>query len=171
MDRLVPAGLGRSSRPFPALRGAGPDVSVDLRFERIVAALPEQVFAAFTSPDGQREFYGMDMPGWIVESECDLRVGGVWSIVFGPSPAELYHHRHEFTVIDALHRIAMTTTEVRPDGSSFEVTTAFTFEPHPGGTRMTMVQIGFPSEELRDEHTTGIPHAFDRLERRLGHEH
>lgn len=31
----------------------------------------------------------------------------------------------------------MTTTETRLDGSSFETTTEFAFEPHAGGTRMT----------------------------------
>jgi hypothetical protein len=29
------------------------------------------------------------------------------------------------------------------------------------------VQTGFPSEGLRDEHTIGLPNAFDRLERTL----
>jgi dihydrofolate reductase len=57
-------------------------VSLDLRFERLIAARPERVFDAFTDPEGQREFYGQDDPGWIVESRCDLRVGGVWSIRF-----------------------------------------------------------------------------------------
>jgi len=32
---------------------------------------------------------------------------------------------------------------------------------------MTMVQWGFPSDELREEHGRGLPHAFDRLERAL----
>jgi hypothetical protein len=32
---------------------------------------------------------------------------------------------------------------------------------------MTMVQSGFPSDELRDEHGRGVPHAFDRLARAL----
>jgi hypothetical protein len=32
---------------------------------------------------------------------------------------------------------------------------------------MTLVQAGFPSEGLRDEHTVGLPNAFDRLERTL----
>jgi uncharacterized protein YndB with AHSA1/START domain len=146
-------------------------MSHHLRFERVIAAPPERVFAAFTSPEGQREFYGKDTPSWIVESDCDLRVGGVWSIAFGPSRAELYHHRHEFTAIERPHRIVMTTTEIRLDGSSFEVTTAFMFEPQAGGTRMTMVQTGFPTKELRDEHTIGVPHAFDRLERSLSHDY
>lgn len=145
-------------------------MSLDLRFERVVAAPPERVFAAFTSPEGQREFYGRDTPGWIVESECELRVGGVWSIAFGPSPTELYHHRNEFTAIEPPHRLVMTTTETRLDGSSIEVTTEFSFEPDAGGTRMTLAQRGFPTTDLRDEHTIGVPHGFDRLERILGRE-
>jgi len=32
---------------------------------------------------------------------------------------------------------------------------------------MTMVQAGFPTEDLRDEHTVGVPNAFDRLARTL----
>ena len=32
---------------------------------------------------------------------------------------------------------------------------------------MTMFQWGFASDELRDEHGRGVPHAFDRLERAL----
>ena len=146
-------------------------MSLGLRFERVIAAPPERVFAAFTSPEGQREFYGKDTPGWIVETECELRVGGVWSIAFGPSRTELYHHRNEFTAIEPPHRLVMTTTETRLNGSSFEMTTEFTFEPVAGGTRMTKVQTGFPTTELRDEHKIGVPHGFDRLERRLSHDH
>jgi uncharacterized protein YndB with AHSA1/START domain len=142
-------------------------MSLEVRFERVIAARPERVFAAFTSPEGQREFYGRDTPGWIVESACDLRVGGLWSIAFGPSRAELYRHRHEFRAIEPPRRLLMRTTEIRLDGSSFTVTTEFTFEPHAASTRMTLLQTGFPTAELRDEHTIGVPHAFDRLERGL----
>ncbi len=142
-----------------------------LRFERVIAASPERVFAAFTSPEGQREFYGKDTAGWVVDSHCDLRVGGVWSVAFGPSRAELYRHRHEFRAIEPPRRILMTTTETRLDGWSFSVTTEFTFEPHARGTRMTVVQTGFPTTELRDEHTIGLPHAFDRFERSLDPDH
>jgi uncharacterized protein YndB with AHSA1/START domain len=142
-------------------------VSLDLRFERLIAAPPERVFDAFTDPAGQREFYGTDAPGWVVDSRCDLRVGGVWSISFGPSRGELYHHRHVFEAIDRPRRILLTTTETRLDGSSFETSIEFSFEPRDGGTLMTMVQAGFPDELLRDEHTRGLPNAFDRFERML----
>ncbi|MDA0160850.1 SRPBCC domain-containing protein [Solirubrobacter ginsenosidimutans] len=140
---------------------------MNLEFERVIAAPPERVFDAFTSPGGQREFYGQDDPGWIVESRCDLRVGGVWSIAFGPSRGELYHHRHVFEAIERPRRIVMTTTETRLDGSSFQTALEFEFAPRDGGTLMTMRQSGFESEALRDEHTRGLPNAFARLARSI----
>jgi uncharacterized protein YndB with AHSA1/START domain len=139
-------------------------MSRDLRFERVIAARPEQVFDAFTSPDGQRAFYGQDAPGWVVESRCELRVGGVWSVAFGPSPSELYRHDHVFEEIDRPRRIRIASTETRLDGSSFVTRLEFTFEARGDATVMTMVQDGFPSEDLRDEHTVGLPNAFSRLE-------
>src|SRR5918994_2733963 len=36
-----------------------------------------------------------------------------------------------------------------------------------GKTLMTMVQRGFPSAELRDEHRAGLPNAFARLEQAI----
>ena len=142
-------------------------MSLDLRFERQIAAPPERVFDAFVDPEGQRALYGNDDAGWVVESRCDLRVGGVWSVSFGPSPDELYHHRHVFEAIERPRRILLATTETRLDGSSFDTSMEFTFAARDGGTLMTLVHAGFPTEELRDEHTRGLPHAFDRFERRL----
>jgi uncharacterized protein YndB with AHSA1/START domain len=72
-------------------------MSDDVRFARVIDATPEEVFDAFTQPAGQEAFYGTDDPGWIVESECDLRVGGAWTVAFGPSPGELHRHTHVFS--------------------------------------------------------------------------
>jgi hypothetical protein len=33
---------------------------------------------------------------------------------------------------------------------------------------MTMIQRGFPTAELRDEHRVGLPNAFARLARAVG---
>ena len=33
--------------------------------------------------------------------------------------------------------------------------------------RMSVIQSGFPTPELRDEHGRGVPDAFDRLERTI----
>ena len=139
----------------------------ELRFARLIDAPPDVVFAAFTSDGGQDAFYGHDDPGWIVESDCDLRVGGVWTVTFGPSPSHLYRHRSVFEVIDRPPRILLSTTECRPDGSSFAFAIEFTFEDQDGRTLMSVTQSGFPTGELRDEHGRGVPNAFARLERAI----
>ena len=139
----------------------------EVRFERVIDAPPDVVFEAFTTDGGQQAFYGQDDPGWIVESDCDLRVGGVWTVTFGPSRSHLYRHRHVFEVIDRPWRLVLATTEFRADGSSLEIAIEFTFEEHDGKTLMTMTQSGFPTADLRDEHGRGMPNAVARLERAI----
>jgi uncharacterized protein YndB with AHSA1/START domain len=140
-------------------------MSHDVRFARVIDARPEAVFAAFTEQDGQEAFYGTDYAGWIVESECDLRVGGVWTVTFGHSRDELHRHDHVFRVIDRPSRLVVDTTESRADGSSLEFEIEFIFEERDGKTLMTMIQRGLPTAELREEHRRGMPNAFARLER------
>jgi uncharacterized protein YndB with AHSA1/START domain len=139
-------------------------MSDDVRFAREIDATLEKVFGTFTQPDGQEALYGKDDPGWIVESECDFRVGGTWTIAFGPSRAELYLHEHVFRLIDPPHRLRLDTTETRLDGSSLDFETEFLFEERDGKTLMTMIQRGLPTAELREEHARGVPNAFARLE-------
>ena len=139
-------------------------MSQDLRFQREVAAPPEYVFDAFTSPDGQEAFYGQDDPGWIVESDCDLRLGGVWTVAFGPSARELYRHEHVFQVIERPQRIVVATTETRLDNTTLKTESEITFERRDGRTLVTMVQRGLPTAALREEHESGLPNAVARLE-------
>jgi uncharacterized protein YndB with AHSA1/START domain len=137
----------------------------DLEVARLIDATPEQVFDAFTNPEGQEAFYGQDDPGWIVRSQCDLRVGGVWTVDFGSSPGALYRHRHVFEVIDRARRLLLSTTETRLDGSTLRFETEFRFEARDNQTLMTMTQRGIPTAELREEHRRGVPNALARLER------
>ncbi len=139
----------------------------ELRLGRVIDAPPDVVFGAFTTQEGQVAFYGTDDPGWIVESQCDLRVGGLWTVTFGPSPDHLYQHRSVFEVIDRPRRIVIATTELRPDRPSFDFSVEFTFEEQDGQTLMTVIQSGFPTQELRDEHGRGVPNAFARFERAI----
>jgi uncharacterized protein YndB with AHSA1/START domain len=142
-------------------------MSDGVRFAREIDAAPEQVFDTFTRPDGQEAFYREDEPGWIVESECDLRVGGAWTVTFGPSTSELYRHEHLFRVIERPRRLLVDTTETRGDGSTLEFETEFSFEERDGKTLMTMIQRGLPTPELREEHRVGVPDAFARLEQAI----
>jgi uncharacterized protein YndB with AHSA1/START domain len=128
----------------------------------------EEVFDAFTDSEVLAEVYGREDPGWIVEWEGDLRAGGTWSVTYEPSRDKLYRQTHVFWVIDRPRRITSTTTETAPDGSSFDSDVEITFqEQEDGKTRMTIVQRGFPSAEIRDLHEVGLPDAFDRINRVL----
>jgi uncharacterized protein YndB with AHSA1/START domain len=138
-------------------------VTHELQFERLIDAAPDVVFDAFTEPAGQAAFYRQREPGWIVRSQCDLRVGGVWTVEFGPSQEQVYRHRHVFEVIDRPRRLLMKTRETRLDGSSFDTEMEFLFEELEGKTLMRLFHRGFPTTELRDEHQVGLPTAFAEL--------
>jgi uncharacterized protein YndB with AHSA1/START domain len=137
-------------------------MSEDAQFADLINARPEVVFDALTTQGGQEAFYGE--PGWTVESRCDLRVGGVWTVTFGPSGDEVYRHDHVFRVIDRPSRLVLDTTERRPDGSIIKYETEFTFDAHEDKTLLTMNHRGLPTAELREEHRAGVPNAFVRLE-------
>ena len=140
-------------------------MSDDLRYDRVIDAPPAVVFGAFTTQGGQEAFYGQDNPGWIVESVCDLRVGGIWAVSFGPTSNQLWRHQHLFQAIEPPRRLLMDTTEFRVDGTMINFTTEFTFVDDDGRTQMTMIQTGLPTAESREEHGRGLPTAFDQLER------
>ena len=130
-------------------------MTYELRFDRLIEAPPEVVFDLFTEPEGQLAFYQGPEPTWIVRSHCDLRVGGEWHVEFGPTEDQLYRHRHVFEAIDRPHRLRITTTETRLDGSSFDTEMEFLFEDEGGRTRMTLHHRGLPTAELADEHGRG----------------
>ena len=105
-------------------------------------------------------------PGWIVESEGEVRVGGVWSVAFGASRSELYRFTHNYKVLDRPRRIAYSVTQTDLDGSSFETSVEISLEGFADGkTLMRVVESGFPSAEERDFHETGLPNAFERVGR------
>jgi uncharacterized protein YndB with AHSA1/START domain len=132
--------------------------------ERWFDATPDEVFDAYTDPAAQREWY-QDQPGWIVQAACDLRVGGRWTVAFGPPGAEPYRETNVFEQVDRPRRLVYTSRVTMPDGSSFDTGMEVTFQERDGRTRMTIVHTGFPSAELRDDHRGGWPGFLDRLER------
>jgi uncharacterized protein YndB with AHSA1/START domain len=140
-------------------------MSEDAIFARLINARPEVVFDALTGQDGQEAFYGE--AGWTVESRCDLRVGGLWTVTFWPSRDQVYRHDHVFWVIDRPSRLLLDTTERRPDGPILEYETEFTFEARDGKTLMTMIHRGLPTAEFREEHRAGAAGGFARLEQAI----
>jgi uncharacterized protein YndB with AHSA1/START domain len=137
-------------------------LTVDLRLERTYAAAPEAVFDAFTDPEAQQELYAA-APDWIVQAECDLRVGGRWTIAFGPPGSRPARETNVFQVVDRPRRLVYASTMAMPDGSSIDTGMEVTFEEEDGGTRLTILQSGFPTPERRDEFAGGWSSILDRL--------
>jgi uncharacterized protein YndB with AHSA1/START domain len=140
-------------------------VSFQLTVERVFEASAEEVFDAFTSADAQREWLrDPDDPNAILETECHPRVGGQWVTAWGPSRDELYRETNVFEVVDRPRRLVMATSSSTPDGFTLDTRTEVTFEEHDGMTRMTVVQSGFPTAELRDYfQSTAWPGALEAL--------
>jgi uncharacterized protein YndB with AHSA1/START domain len=136
----------------------------DLRLERVYDAPPDVVFDAFTDPAAQHELYA-DAPDWIVQSACDLRVGGRWTIAFGPPGEPPSQETCVFQVVDRPRRLVYTATMILPDGSSIDTGMKVTFEEEHGRTRLTIIQRGFPAPEFRDEFTGGWTGILDGLGR------
>jgi uncharacterized protein YndB with AHSA1/START domain len=139
-------------------------VSYDLRLERVLDAPPDVVFDAFVEPAAQHDLYA-DAPDWVVESECDLRVGGRWTIAFGPPRREPARETNVFEEIERPRRLVYRSTMVLPSGSTLNTQIEVTFEPEGGKTRMTLVQRGFPTADMRDEYRSGWVSILDSLGR------
>jgi uncharacterized protein YndB with AHSA1/START domain len=138
-------------------------VSHDLAVERTFDAAPEVVFDSFVDPAAQHALYA-DAADWIVDSECDLRVGGQWWISFGPPGKEPALEVNVFDHVDRPHRLRYRSTMTLPDGSSFDTVVEVDFAAEGTRTRMRIVQRRFPSAERRDEFRSGWGSIVDQLE-------
>ena len=137
-------------------------MSHDLTVERLLDATPEVAFDAFVDPEAQRELYA-DAPDWIVESECDVRVGGRWTITFGAPGHEPARETNVFEEVERPRRLVFRSRMKMPDGSSLDTHVRVTFDRENGKTRIRIVQRGFPSPELRHSFESGWGSILARL--------
>jgi uncharacterized protein YndB with AHSA1/START domain len=139
-------------------------VSHDLTVERLLDSTPEVAFDAFVDPDAQHELYA-EAPDWIVESECDLRVGGRWTISFGAPGNEPARETNVFEEVERPRRLVFASSMRMPDGSNIRTHVRVTFDPENGKTRIRIVQRGFPRGELRDSFESGWASILEGLAR------
>ena len=70
-----------------------------------------------------------------------------------------------FQVVDRPRRLVYASTMTMPDGTKIDTGMEVTFQPEHGGTRLTIVQRGFPTARLRDEFEGGWAGILDGLGR------
>jgi uncharacterized protein YndB with AHSA1/START domain len=144
-------------------------MTYDLKIERLFDAPPELVFDTLVDPDAQEELFNDQVPGYgLLKSEMDLRVGGSWTIVYGPTDGKGDADRLEsvFTEVDRPHRLAYDLSMfVGEWGRTVDSTVTYTFEDRDGKTLLTIVQSGFETEADRDAYLDGTPGFVDSLQR------
>ena len=129
-----------------------------------VAATREELFDAWTDPDGMRVWM---CPGDIVSADVvmDLRIGGRLVIIMrGPDRA--FEHRGEFTVIDRPSKLAFTWIADATDLQPTLVTVEF-IELGEAESELVLTHERFPRTEVRDRYRGGWDQILGLLERHL----
>lgn len=116
------------------------DQGNNLRFERIVAARPEDIWAGWTSPDLIKKWF-CPKPWATVECDIDLRPGGRFRTVMLSPEGERVEGEGCYLEIVTNKRIVWTSAlgpgfcpQIVPKGG-FVFTAVVEFEPHQLGTK------------------------------------
>jgi uncharacterized protein YndB with AHSA1/START domain len=120
-----------------------------LGMTRIIAAAPDDVFAAWTQPERVKAWFGprnMTCP----EAEVDLRVGGLHRTTMRDADGKDYPNPMVIEAVEAPRRLVLRV----PEGSSCPLPGAvgtLLFLPDPLGTRFE-VRWDHPTEAMRRQH-------------------
>ncbi len=134
-----------------------------LTIVRRIAARPDVVFDALSTPDGIAQWMGPDA-GPVQVAEVDLRVGGRFRIRFRLLDGT--EHESSGTYLDVVRplRLAMTWQWLgrEEDGES---RVEIDLRPIASGTELTFTHSRLTSETSRRSHEEGWNGSLDKLER------
>jgi uncharacterized protein YndB with AHSA1/START domain len=143
-------------------------MSFDIRIQRLIDVPPRVAFHHWVDANARHSWYAPDEGSVVAEATTDLRVGGSYRVsVLGPTGDPMYTEEGIFEAIDAPHRLVYKQVMHLPDGSSVETQVTVTFEARDGKTLLTVLDVGYPTEEVRDEFQRGWPDFLDAYERSL----
>jgi uncharacterized protein YndB with AHSA1/START domain len=133
----------------------------DLQVERDIDGAAGSVFDAFLA------IYDEPLPDWVLHSERDLRVGGVWDITFRPPGVDAFQEHRIFTAIDPPHRLEYSAAISEPGGRTFETAVVLLITEVGEHCQASVMQSGFPDEKTRDEFAAAWPDVLDLIPTRL----
>ncbi len=125
--------------------------SLELSITKLIPAPRQVVFDAWLDPKALARFMKPGEGITVPKAENDARVGGNFLIVMKAGDKEL-PHRGEYKTIDKYDRLVFTWTSYATDSST--VTLSFK-EVSESETELTLHHIGFPNQEIRDNHNGG----------------
>ena len=121
------------------------------------------VWAAFTTPDMLREWWG-PVPHPAVVIDMDVRVGGAWrNCLRSVETGEDLWQDGVFTEVAPPERLVFTFAWEDDGERGQENEVILTFTDLGASTRLTLTQTPFVTEAQRDGHGFGWNSSFDRL--------
>jgi uncharacterized protein YndB with AHSA1/START domain len=135
-----------------------------LEMERVFAAPPAVVFAAFSDPNELVKWWGPQ--GFTTPSlEFDPRIGETYRIEMQPPEGDPFYLTGEFREVDPPVRLAYTFVWENPDADDVETLAALSFRGVGESTEVALTQGPFKTEARRALHRDGWTDSFDKLER------
>lgn len=146
------------------------DAPESLLFERIIPALPGEVYEAWTQPDIIRQWLA---PGenHVIEAHSDVRVGGAFLVRSAAPDGVIHTIRGVYRELRPAQRIAMTWSYSGPVELLCLMETLLEIdlsETAGGSTAMTVRQSRIASHAAADAYAGGWPTCFDKLDKALG---
>ena len=136
-----------------------------VKLVRQIAARPELVFEALSTPQGIAQWFGPDA-GPVLIAEMNLQVGGRYKVRFRMLDNTEHECSGEILEVERPARLAMSWQWLgrEADGAS---RVEFQLRPTPQGTELVFTHTQLPSDQSAREHQQGWNGSFDKLERHM----
>ena len=131
-----------------------------LRLQRRFAAAPDRVWQIWTDPDCVSVWFASSHGFRARVLELDLRPGGLWRLE-NRKTGVIEHPWGVYHEVEPGRRLSYSYLFA---GTDFHSTVSVDFSPHGDGTRVDLVQTGFPDAEAEREHGKGWPVALRIME-------
>jgi uncharacterized protein YndB with AHSA1/START domain len=138
-----------------------------LQLSRVVAAPRERVFAAWTTPDGIKNWFGPD-GSRVLDAQVDLRVDGEYCFSISTERLGEIRVRRRYREVTPPAKLVYTWQwEGNPELAVAASLVTVEFISADTSTEIRLTHEHLPSIESRDQHGHGWSGAFDRLEKYL----
>jgi uncharacterized protein YndB with AHSA1/START domain len=143
---------------------SAPDDPITIRIERTFRAPVEAVFAAWTSPEMLRRWYGPGADWDVPLAELDLRVGGRLSVAMRSPAGDVVGGAGEYREIDPPRRLVFTWTWDRDAGQAPQLVEVEFTDNRDGTTTVVLTNGGLRDEQDGESHREGWEDSFDNLD-------
>ena len=133
----------------------------ELKLERTLDSPVERVWSALTDRESIPRWYGPGDDFRVEVHEWDCRLGGSYRVAMHHKDGPTHTCYGVFKTIEAPERIAYTWAwEGAPP---MDTLVTFQLAPEGGRTRLSFAHVGFPNEDVKEQHRMGWTGSLERL--------